>query len=88
MMSVMTEIQLDVGILRRLLDTLDTAAAFAHKLLTGAQEITHLLRLFVGHETASNQAVRHQVGQPTGIVDVGLAARHVLDHSLEFPTAK
>jgi hypothetical protein len=54
-------------------------AAFAHHLLAGAQQVAHLLGRFVGHEAGPDQPMRHQIGQPCGVVDVGLAARHVLD---------
>jgi hypothetical protein len=44
-------IELDIGILQRLLDALSMAGAFAHELLAGAQQISHLLGRFVGHKT-------------------------------------
>ena len=72
-------IELDVGILQRLLDALDMAGALAHHLLAGAQQIAHLLGRLVGHEAGPNQSMGHQIGQPGGVVDVGLASRHVLD---------
>jgi hypothetical protein len=72
-------VELDVGVLQRLLQALDVAAALAHQLLAGAQQAAHLLGLLVRHETAPDQAVREKVGQPAGVVHVGLASRHVFD---------
>ncbi len=59
MMSVMTEIELDVGVLQRLLETLDMAAALAHELLAHPQDVAHLLGLFLRHEAAADEPVRH-----------------------------
>ncbi len=72
-------IELDVGIFQRLLQALRVAAAFAHELLAGAQQIPHLLGRLVGHEAGPDQPMRHQIGQPGGVVHVRLAPRHVLD---------
>ena len=44
-------IQLDVGVLQRLLDALDMTDAFTHELLAGAEQIAHLLGRLVGHES-------------------------------------
>ena len=58
--------------------------------LRAREPVAHLLGLFVRHEAASDQPMGHQIGQPGGVVDVGLAARHVLDmgrvrqHQLEL----
>ena len=71
-------VQLDVGILQRLLDALNVAGAFTHHLLAGAQQVAHLLGGFIGHEAGLDQSMCHQVGQPDRIVDVGFATRHVL----------
>ncbi len=54
------------------------ARAFADELLAGAQQATHLLGVGIRHEAASDKAVSQQIRQPGRIVDVGLAARHVL----------
>ena len=78
-MSEMTEFELDIGVLQGLLQPLDMAAALAHQLLAGAQQVAHLLGLLIRHETAADQAVRHKIGQPGGVIHVGLAPRHVLD---------
>jgi hypothetical protein len=72
-------IQLDVGILQGLLDPLRMTTAFAHELLAGAEQIPHLLGRLVGHEAGSNQPMGHQIGQPGGVVHIGLAPRHVFD---------
>jgi len=72
-------IELDVGIFKRLLQALDMAAALPHQLLAGAQQVAHLLSLLIRHKAAADQAVRQQIGQPGGVVHVGLAPRHILD---------
>jgi len=72
-------IELDVGILQCLLKVLDTAASFANVLFAGAQQAAQFLRLDIGHKAAANQPMRHQIGQPSGIVDTGLAPWDVLD---------
>jgi hypothetical protein len=56
MMSVMTESSLILESYNVFWMRWIMAAAFAHEPLAGSQEITHVPRLFVGHETASNQA--------------------------------
>src|ERR1700738_3359104 len=55
------------------------AAALAHQLLAGAQQIAHLLGLLVRYKTAPDQAVRQKIGQPGGVVHIGLAPGHILD---------
>ena len=55
------------------------AAAFADKLLAGAQQGTQLLRLGIRHKAAADQPVGQQIGQPGGVVDIGLAPRDVFD---------
>src|ERR1019366_8246043 len=54
------------------------ARLLTNQLLTRAQQVAHLLRLCVRHEARPDQTVPQQFGQPHRIVDVGLAARHVL----------
>lgn len=71
-------IELDVGIFHRLLQPLDMAGPFSHQLLAGAQQAALLLRLGVRDEAAPNETVGQKVSQPSGVVDVGLAARHGL----------
>jgi hypothetical protein len=72
-------IELDVGILQCLLKALDMAAPFAHELLAGTQQSAQLLRRGIRHKAAADQPMRHQIGQPGGIVDIGLASRDVLN---------
>jgi hypothetical protein len=74
-------VELDVGILQRLLKALDMAASFANKLLAGAQQAAQFLGLGIRHEAAADQPVGHQIGQPSGVIDIGLAPRDVLDVS-------
>jgi hypothetical protein len=68
-----------LGILQRLLDALDVAGAFTHHLLACTQQVAHLLGRLAGHEAGPDQSMGHQVGQPHGVVHIGLASRHVLD---------
>ena len=60
------------------LHPLHVARLLTNQLLARAQQIAHLLGLCVRHEARPDQTVRQQFGQPHRIVDVGLAARHVL----------
>ena len=55
------------------------AGPLAHQLLAGAQQAALFLRRGIGDETAADQAMRQQIGQPSCVVHVGLAAGHVLD---------
>jgi hypothetical protein len=79
MISEIAESELDVGVLECLLQALDMAAALPHQLLAGAQQVAHLLGLLIRHKAAADQAMRQQIGQPGGVIHVGLAPRHVLD---------
>jgi hypothetical protein len=69
-------------------------APLADELLAASQEVAHLLRRFVRDEAASDQPMCHQIGQPSDVIDVGLAARHVLDmrgvrqHQFELAVCK
>ena len=70
--------ELEVGVFEHLLDALGVGAPLAHELLAGARERAQLLHGSRRHEAGPDQAVRQQVGQPRRVVDVGLAAGHVL----------
>jgi len=61
-------IKLDVGLFQRLLDALNVAGAFAHD----------LLGRLIGHETGFDHPMRHQIGQPCGIVHICLTTGHIL----------
>jgi hypothetical protein len=65
--------ELDVGILKRLLKTLDMPAALPHQLLARAQQVAHLLGLRVRHKSATDQAMGQKIGEPGGVVRIGLA---------------
>ncbi len=60
-------------------DVADVAASLANKLLTRAQQIAQNLGLGIRHEAAPDQTMGNKICQPSGIVDLGLAARNVLD---------
>ena len=77
MRSEITEFELDVCILQRLLKSLDMAASLANELLAGAQQVAQDLSVGIRHEAAADQTMGEKIGQPSRIVDVGLAARHV-----------
>src|ERR1700736_2839593 len=51
----------------------------ASQLLAGAQQRTQFLHVFFRHEARLNQPAGQKVGNPHRIVQVGLAARNVLD---------
>ena len=74
-------LELDIGVLQRLLQPLDMAAALAHQLLAGAQQIAHLLGLLIRYEATADQAVCQEIGRPRRVVHVSLAPRHVLNVS-------
>ena len=65
--------------LQRLLDALRVARSLAHPLLAGEQQVVHLLGWPVAHKAKADQSMGHQVGQPFGVLDLGLASRHFLD---------
>jgi hypothetical protein len=87
-------IELDVGILERLLEAQRMAGPFAHQLLARPHKTAQLLRLAIRHEARPDQPVRLQIGQPLRVADIALAARHVLDvrrigqHQLELAVAQ
>ena len=54
-------------------------AALADHLRAVARQVTQLPDLLGRHEAGPQQPDAQQGGQPLGILDVGLAARHVLD---------
>jgi hypothetical protein len=70
-------IELDVGVFQGLLQALDMPAALPCQLLAGAQQVAHLLGLLIRHKATVDQAMGQQISQPSGVVDVGLAPRHV-----------
>ena len=71
--------QLDVGCLQQLERAIALARQGLGKGAPMAHEITQLTDLERRHETRPDQAVAHQVGDPFGILHVGLAPRHRLD---------
>ena len=72
-------VELDVGVLERLLQPQHVARPLAHQLLAGAQERAQLPGRAVRDEAGADQAVRQQLGQPGRVVHVRLAARDALD---------
>ena len=87
-------VELDVGILQRLVDALGVTGLLAHQLLAGAQESAQVLRRAVRHEACPDQAMRQEFGEPGGVAHVGLAPRHVLhmrgvrQNKLQFAVGK
>jgi len=61
------------------LQPLNMAAALAHQLFAGAQQIAHLPGQLIRHETAPDQAACQKIGQPSGLVHIGLAPWQVFD---------
>jgi hypothetical protein len=47
-------------------------AALAPELLAGTQQIAHLPGWLVGHKARLDQSMGHELGQPDGVVNVGL----------------
>ena len=58
MRSEITEFELDVRILQRLLKSLDMAASLANELLAGAQQVAQNLGVGIRHEAAADQTGR------------------------------
>ena len=71
-------VELDIGVLQRLVDALRVARLLAHQLFAGAQQRAQLLRLPIRDKTRPDQTMRQQFREPGGIVHVGLAPWHVL----------
>ena len=67
------------------------AALLAHELLARAGERAQLLDRYRRYEARADQPVGKQIGEPRGVVHVGLASGDVLDvtcvgqHQLEVP---
>jgi len=82
--------ELEVGVLQDLVDPLDMRCALTDELLACPRQHPQLLDRRRRHEAAADQAVREQVGNPRGVVDVGLTSGHVLhmhgvrEHQLEL----
>src|SRR5262249_21549428 len=83
--------ELQVGILKQLLDSLRVATLLMDELGTGTGQITQLLDGGEWNEAATNQAMGEQFGQPCSVVDVALATGEVTyvhgigQHQLEVP---
>src|SRR5215469_12019894 len=72
-------VKLDVGVFQRLLQSLDVTSSLTDQLLACPQQAAQNLRRGVRHEAGSDQAVSQKIGEPSRVVDVGLASRNVLD---------
>jgi hypothetical protein len=70
---------LDVGVLQDLLDPERVLRDLPHQLPPRAREVAELLDGRGRHETAPDQPVREQVGEPHRIVHVRLPAGHIAD---------
>ena len=67
-------VQLDPGVLQRLLDPLALAGVGLDEPFAVAGQVPQLADRRRGHEAAPQQAVFEQLGQPLGVQDVALAA--------------
>ena len=65
--------ELDPGILEHLLQPLDRAAALIDLRLAQPRQITQPADLRRRHEARAHQPVLHQLANPLGVLDVGLA---------------
>ena len=54
------------------------AASLANKLFARAQQVAQNLGLGSRHEATPDQPMGKKICQPSGVVDLGLATRHVL----------
>ena len=71
--------QLNVRVLQGFLDAQGVLGDLTDKLFAGTGEVTQLLDRLRGDEAAPDEAVGQQVGDPSGIADVALAAGDVAD---------
>ena len=71
--------QLDVGVFQHLLQAVGEATALFDQALPIAGQLTQFPLLAVRDETALQQAMLHEGGQPLGILQVRLAPWHALD---------
>jgi hypothetical protein len=69
----------NVGVLERLLQALHVPDPLAHELLARARELSQLLDGLERDEAPPDEPMRQQLREPLGVLDVGLASRHVLD---------
>ena len=79
----------DVGVLERFLDAEGVLRDLAHELLSGPGDVAQILNPSGRNEATTDQAMGEQIGDPGGVVDVGLAPRNVpnvlgvCEHELE-----
>ena len=71
--------QLDVGGLQELQEPVAFGRLALHQLAAVAQQLAQLPQRLGRHEALGDQAVADQIGDPLGILHVGLAPRHVAD---------
>src|SRR5439155_12713098 len=65
-------VELHIRPIQRLLDPEAMPGDLAHELLAGAGEIAQVLDRLGRDEAAADEAMREEIGDPGGIVDVGL----------------
>ena len=70
--------QLDVRALQHLLDPVHHPGALRHQVRPLPRQVAQVPLFPAGHEAGFQQPVPQQIGQPLGVLDVGLAARHLL----------
>ena len=71
--------QLDVGGLQELQEPVAFGRLALHQLAAVAQQLAQLPQRRRRHEALGDQAVADQIGDPLGILHIGLATRHVAD---------
>src|SRR5215218_3812392 len=71
--------ELDVGVLEQLLQAVGLTRALPDERLAIAGQVAQLADRFRRHEAGAHQPVLEQLAEPLGVLDVGLAAGHVLD---------
>ncbi len=72
-------VELDARVLEGLVQAVGLAGALGDLRLAVAGQLAQRALRFGRHEAAAQQASLLQLGQPGGVADVGLAARHLLD---------
>jgi hypothetical protein len=71
--------KLDVGILEHDLHAIGASGALFDEMDAVAREVAQLSLRGGGDEAPTHQPVAQQLGQPLGVLDIGLAPRHRLD---------
>jgi len=68
-----------LAVLKELQEPVAFGRLALRQLAAVAQQLAQLTQRLGRHEALGDQAVSHQIGDPLGILHIGLAPRHVAD---------